>query len=241
MKNSQSQANSLPQPAKRLVLWLSVAAAMVLASVLASAGLEGRGGDALTLGVWIAAAALAGTVKFRFPGFESSYSFGFIAVLAAISMLPLPDAILVSLITALVQCYWRARKRPLPVQILFNLSNYAVSAAAAWYAFHGLERLAPNATMAACFTFGAGVFFLINSGLVSWILAILSERGFMDVWESSHLLMFPCYLVGAAVAAALAWQNTWITLLAVLPLLGLLDRFVRAWLRKAAASGTPAG
>lgn len=226
--------NDLPQAAKRLILWVSAVASVVLAVAL----FEWRGGDTLKLAVWIVIAALAGTAKFRFPKVEGSYSFGYIVVLAAMSMLGFPDTILVSMVTALVQCYWHARKRPPSVQVVFNLFNYVISAAAAWQGFHELERFAPDLGMPARFTFGAGVFFIVNTGLVSWILAILSGRGFMDVWESSHLLIFPYYLVGAACAGSLAWQSntsTSITLLAFVPLLGLLYVSMRVCVRKAGA------
>ncbi|MGD1094625.1 MAG: hypothetical protein ABSB35_21855 [Bryobacteraceae bacterium] len=234
MNNHHLHDNSLPQPAKRLILWVSGIASITLASAV----LDWRGSDALALAAWIAAAALAGTIKVRFPAVESSYSFGYVVVLAAISMLRFPETILICLSTALVQCYWHVRKRPMPAQVLFNLCNYAISTAAAWSAFHGLGSLAPDLGMPARFTFGAGVFFIANTGLVSWILGILTGRGFVDVWENSHLQIFPYYLVGAACAAALAWRNdtsTPATLLAVVPLLGLLYWSMRVWVRKAGA------
>jgi len=224
---------TLPQSARLLILWVSAAASLVLASAVS----QWHAGDPLNLTIWVALAALAGTVKVRFPGVESSYSFGYIVVLAAMGMLSFPEAVLVSMVTALVQCYWHASKRPMPVQVLFNLFNYAISGAASWQAYHGLAQIAPDLGMPARFTFGAGVFFLLNSGLVSWILALLTRRGFLEVWESSHLLIFPYYLVGAACAALLAEHKggtAWL-LLALLPLLGMLYGSMRIWMRRASA------
>jgi hypothetical protein len=231
MNNQHLKDNSLPRPAMRLIVWVFGIASIILAIAL----LDWRGGDALTLAAWVAAAALAGTIKVRFPAVASSYSFGYVVVLAAISLLRFPEAILISLITALIQCYWHVRKWPMPAQVLFNLCNYAISTAAAWGVFHGLGSLAPDLGMPVRFTFGAGLFFIVNTGLVSWILSILTERGFMDVWESSHLQIFPYYLVGAACAASLAWRNETIApaaLLAAVPLLGLLYWSMRVWVRK---------
>ena len=231
MNNDNSQENTLPRPAKRLILWVSVIASIILVSAI----INWHGTDALTLAVWLATAALAGTSKVRFPGIESSYSFGYVAVLAAISMLHFPQAILMSLVTMLVQCCWNALKRPMPIQVLFNLCNHAVSAAAAWISFHGLEYMVPDLGMPARFSFAAGIFFIVNTGLVSWILAILTGRCLLDVWQNSHLLIFPYYLAGAACAAAIAWRNdtnTSAMLLATLPILGLLYASMRVWVRR---------
>ena len=223
----------LPQRARRLVLWVSAIASIVLASAL----FQWRGDDALKLTIWIALAAVAGTAKVRFPGVETSYSFGYIVVLAAMGMLSFPEAVLVSLVTALVQCYWRASKRPSMVQVLFNLFNYAISGAVSWQAFHGLAQIAPDLSMPARFAFGSGIFFLLNTGLVSWILALLTGRKFIEVWENSHLLIFPYCVLGSACAAVLTQHNgaaVWL-LLALLPLLGILYGSMRIWARRASA------
>ena len=225
--------NSLPQPAKRLILCVFAAASLVIVSAL----LEWHGADLLKLTIWIALAALAGTVKVRFPGIETSYSFGYIVVLAAMGMLSFPEAVLVSMVTALVQCYWHASKRPRTVQVLFNVFNYAISGAVSWQAFHGLAHIAPDLNMPARFAFGSGLFFLLNTGLVSWILALLTGRGFIEVWESSHLLIFPYYVLGSACTAVLAQHNgatAWL-LLALLPLLAILYGCMRIQARRASA------
>jgi hypothetical protein len=223
----------LPQSAKLLIVWLSAMASIVVASALSG----WRADDPLRLAAWIALAGVAGTMKVRFPGLQSSYSFGYIVVLAAIGLLPLAEATIISIITALVQCYWQPLHRPMGVQVLFNVFNYAISVAVSWHAYHGLERVASDLSMAARFTFAAGVFFLLNTGLVSWILALLNGRRLMDVWESSHSLIFPYYMVGAACAGVLAsHESTRIgVLVALLPLLAILYGSMRASTRNAAA------
>ena len=223
---------TLPQSAKRLILWVSAAASIVLASAL----FQWQSGDFLNLAVWIAVAAVAGALKVRFPGIESSYSFGYIVVLAAMGMLRFPEAVLVSIVTALVQSYWQASKRPKPLQVVFNVFNYAISGAAAWQAYHGLSQIAPDLSMPARFTFGAAIFFLLNTGLVAWILALLTRRGALEIWEGSHLQIFPYYLLGAACAGLLAGHKgatVWL-LLALLPLLAILYGSMRMWTRRAA-------
>ena len=216
----------LSQPAKRLIVCVAAVAWVVVVTAL----LEWNGGHLLKLAIWLLVAALAGTVKLRFPAVDSCYSLGYIVVLAGMSMLGFSDLVLVSLVTALVQCYWHASKRPMAVQLVFNLGNYAISAAVSWYAFRALGYLDPDLSIPARFTLGAGVFFLINTGLVSWILALLAGKRLMEIWEKSHLLIFPFYLIGAGCAAMVAWQQGAVgwSILAVLPLLFLAIASLRS-------------
>jgi hypothetical protein len=191
-------------------------------------------GNVLDLAAWILLSALAGTVKVRFPAIDTCYSLGYVVVLGAVALLDFSQVITVSCVTAIAQCYWRPTKQPMPVQVLFNVFNYVISAAASWHSFHGLQRLAPGIGMPVRFAFGAGVFFLLNTGLVSWILAIMAKSPFMDVWERSHLLIFPFYVMGAACAAVFVSQTgitAW-TLFAVCPFFYLVYLSTRAWVRK---------
>ena len=223
---------NLPQPAKRLIAWVSALASIVLVSAL----LQWHGSDPLRVAEWFLLAALAGTARVRFPGLDSCYSLGYIVVLAAMTMLPFSEVILVSLVTSLAQCCWRPARRPQAIQVLFNIFDYAISAAAAWGAFHALAYLAPAISLVARFTFGAALFFLLNTGLVSWVLAILVESRFIDVWENSHLLVFPFYVVGAGCAALIGSQNTlnpWL-FLSILPVMYLAFLSMRGWVRKTA-------
>ncbi len=223
---------SLPQSAKRLITWVSALASIVLVTAL----LQWHGSEPLRLAEWFLFAMVSGTLKVRFPRVESSYSLGYIVVLAALNMLTFSDTILISLAAPLVQSYWHATQRPRGIQVVFNMFNYVISAAGAWGAFHALLYLQPGVPLAALFALGAAVFFLLNTGLVAWILAILAESRFIDVWETSHLLVFPFYVIGAGCAALIASENrmnAWF-LASMLPFLYLMVRSMRGWVRRAA-------
>ena len=225
--------NKLSQSARRLALCVFAAASMIIASALFGF----RADNPLKLTIWIVLAALAGAVKVRFPGTESSYSFGYFAVLAAMGMLRFPETVLISMTAALVQSYWQASKRPAGIQVLFNMFNYTISGALSWQVFHTLEHMAPELSVAVRFTAGASVFFLANSGLVSCMLALVSGRPLREVWENSQLLVLPYYIVGAAFAAILAIQSSpsmWL-FIALLPSLALLYGCMRISVRRAGA------
>src|SRR5579883_2990087 len=222
--------NGLPQPAKRLVICVTAAASLVFVSVL----FNWHSIQPVTFAFWELLATLAGMVKVRFPGVTSSYSFGYIVVLAAMAMLPFSQAVVVSMTPAIVQSYWLTSKRPTGIQVAFNVFGYAISSAACWYAFHGLQRMTPDLNLPARFMFGAAVFFVIHSGLVAGILGLVARRAWLDIWENTHLMVFPYYLGGAACAACVAAQGRvggwWC--IPLLPVLAILYASMRVWVRK---------
>jgi MASE9 len=236
MKNStNSHEHSLPIRARQLILWVSAIGSVVAISAL----FQRRESDVLTLAAWVGVAVAAGATKFRIPGIESSFSLGYAAVLGALAVLRFQETILVCIITVLVQCYWRPRQRPAALQVLFNLSNYAISAAAAWYAFHGLQRFSTDIDLPARFAVAAAVFFAVNTMLVSWIVAILTQRELGEVWQNSFLLIVPFYLVGVAAAGLLGWSNNASTWVATFGMLVLAYISTRARLIKVTVQTEP--
>jgi len=225
-----SKDNSLPAQARQLLWWVSAIGSAVTVSAL----FQWRGGDVRSLLVWTLAAAVSGACKFRVPGIESSFSLGYIVVLGAIGFLPFPETVAVSILTVLAQCYWR-KGRPRHVQVLFNVFNYAISSASAWYTFHELGRLASVLDMPARFAIAGAVFFISNTALVSWIVSIVSAREFWNTWENSFLVIVPYYLVGVGAAGALTWRSNMSMCITIVLILAVAYSSMRLWVRKACA------
>jgi hypothetical protein len=219
---------SLPREARRLIECVSAIGSTIAISALFQWHRSGLS----SLAVWALVAVIAGAVKFRIPGIESSYSLGYLVVLGAVGLLRFPEAIAVSIVTVVVQCYCGTRYRPRPVQVVFNTLNYVISAAGAWYTFHGLGRLFPALDINARFVIASGLFFVINTALVSAIVASLSQRKLADVWKNSFLLILPYYFVGVASAAVLRWKNDVSTWIMILVVLASVYASMRAWGRQ---------
>ena len=226
-----AQNPGLPQPARRLIAGVASLASLILLSAL----FKWTNHNILQLAVWLTAAGVSGAVKLRFPKVEGSFSLGYFVVLAVIAALDFPETMAMCVVIPAVQCYWRPLKRPVPIQVFFNISNYVLSGACAWLAYHALEHLPADPGLAAHLALAAAVFFLANTGLVSCILSMLSGRRVIDIWENSFLLVFPYYLAGAACAGIFAWKidaAIWLAAAPALFLLGLLYASMRAWIRK---------
>src|SRR6058998_3638611 len=71
--------------------------------------------------VYFLVALLGSGFKVSLPGIFGTISANFLFVLAGIVYLSLPETLLLGCASVLVQCYWRAKLRPKPVHVLFNL------------------------------------------------------------------------------------------------------------------------
>jgi hypothetical protein len=154
----------------------------------------------------LALACIASTLKVKVPGLTGNMSVNFVFVLVAVAQLSLRETLLLACAATLVQCLWRPKTRPKMVQVLFNMATMLISAAAAWETAHAVPA-APYTPIA--LAPAAMVYFGLNSGMVSLILALLSAKPLAAVWKQAHLWTFPYYLVGAVIASLVCiWGQT---------------------------------
>jgi len=153
-----------------------------------------------------ALACIASTLKVRVPGIKGSMSVSFVFVLVAVGQLDLVETMLLGGAATLVQCLWRTSKTPKAVQVLFNVATMLIAAGAAWETGH-LAPAAPYSPIA--LAPAAMVYFAVNSGMVSMILALLSAQPLAVVWKQAHLWTFPYYMAGAVIASTVcSWSQT---------------------------------
>jgi hypothetical protein len=168
---------------------------------------------------FFALAMLASAMKIRLPGFKTTISTNFVFILIAIALFSLGETALIALGGALVQSLWNTQQRPKPVQVLFNAACLTICAAAAFFAPHYVLAMLGLNSLSATMVLGACVYVVLNTGLVSLVIALAEGRPLKDLWSSCYEWTFPYFLVGAAVAglasAAGHGTNLGITLLVV--------------------------
>jgi hypothetical protein len=174
-------------------------------------------------------ACIGSTMKVRLPGLHGTISVNFVFILMALTQLSLGETLTVAFAATLVQCLWRPKTRPKVVQVLFNSSTVLISTALAYFAAravpgqnHPFIALAPAAT----------VFFVMNTGMISLILALLSKTTLLAVWKQCHLWAFPYYLVGAAIVALIDQATAtvgWRVSLLALPVMYLAYSCYKLW------------
>ena len=172
-------------------------------------------------------ACIASTMKVRLPGLHGTISVNFVFILIALTQFSLAETLTIAFAATLVQCLWRPKTRPKLVQVLFNTSTVLISAALAYACAHAvptqnhpLIALAPAATM----------FFVLNTGMISLVLALISKSAVLALWKQCHLWAFPYYLVGAAIAAAVGQSSQavgWRISLLALPVMYLIYAYYK--------------
>lgn len=174
-------------------------------------------------------ACIASTMKVRLPGLHGTISVNFVFILMALTQFSPAETLVIAFAATLVQSLWRPKTRPTLVQVLFNTSTVLISTALAYAGAHAVPgqdhpfiALAPAAT----------VFFVMNTGMVSLVLALLSKSTLLAVWKQCHLWAFPYYLVGAAIAGAVDQSSQtvgWRLSLLALPVMYLIYAYFKLY------------
>jgi len=149
-------------------------------------------------------------MKVRLPGLHGTISVNFVFILMALTQFSLGETLTIALGATLVQCLWRPKTRPKLIQVLFNTFDRTDQHSASLRAAHAvpgqlhlLIALAPAAT----------VFFVMNTGMISLVLALLSKTTLLAVWKQCHLWAFPLLSAGSidrrrdcAISQTVGWR-----------------------------------
>ncbi len=196
--------------------------------------------DPLRFAAYLVLSLVAAALKLRLPGLTGTMSIGFVFVLLGIAELTAPETMLMACAGVLVQCFWRTQRRPAAVQVLFNMSAVAVSLTLAGRCAQ-LVR-APGRVETVSMAVATCVYFILNSLLVSGVIAMVERAPLGAVWQRCYLFAFPYYLVGGAVAGLMAASGRelgWKTPLTLLPVMGLAFLFYRICLARYAMPPVP--
>jgi hypothetical protein len=206
----------MPNLAKAYIATIAAAAAAILA-----VGASQWNPTNLRHFIWFfALAMIASGMKVRLPGLKTTISLNFVFILIGFALFSFSETVLIGLGGALVQSFWRAQNRPKAVQVLFNGACLTVCTAAAFWASHALPALFGSTAVAATMTVGASVYVVLNTGLVSLVIALVEGHSLKQIWSQCYEWTLPYFLVGAAVAglASAAGQGTnWGVTLLIVP------------------------
>ena len=180
-------------------------------------------------------ALLASSLKVTLPGIEGTMSVSFVFVLLGALELSLGETLIIGVAAVLVQSYWKLSKPLHPIRVVFNISHLSVAAAASYGAYHYLAHgfLQNEPMLALMLT--AVTYFAINTASMSVVISLAENKSARSVWAASYAWMFPCYLVGAAVAALVHFLDRhigWEASLVVFPAAYLIFRSYRLYLGK---------
>lgn len=186
----------MPSLAKAYITMIALVAVAVLTVVASRWNPE----NFLLFLLFFAVAMLGSAMKIRLPGFKTTISINFVFVLVGIALFSFSETVLIGLGGALVQSLCKTQSRPKPVQVLFNASCLTVCTAAAFWTSHAAPMVPGLNSIAATMVLGAGVYVVLNTGLVSLVISLAEQRSLREMWSSCYEWTFPYFLVGAAIA-----------------------------------------
>jgi hypothetical protein len=172
-------------------------------------------------------AAVSSTLKLRIPGIESTVSPNFIFLLLAMLSCSFSELVAITLVAALVQSLWAAKK-PRLVQVAFSAAALVLSATIAfqWSRFF-LGSNASNSPLVFAVLAGT-VYFPLNTALVSAVIGLVERRRLLKVARICYECVFSYFMggilfagiVSGAFSRSSAWQG--VTVLFPVGVLGYL-------------------
>lgn len=158
------------------------------------------------LALYVLLTLVASGMKVRLPGVTGTMSVHFLFLLIGIVSRSLPEVLLAGMGATLVQCYWKAKRRPTLVQVAFNMGATALAVGAADAAYH-MELLRPESLWAVRLGAASIIFFFANTAPVAIVIGLTEGRSPAAIWRECYFWCFPFYLVGASLAASFGFLS----------------------------------
>src|SRR5262245_30377855 len=145
-------------------------------------GVDGWPSSSVPFWICIVGSIASSSGKVRVPGMTGTLSVNDVFFLLAIINLDLPHALIVGCTGALAQSLLRSLKRPNPVHFFFNFANITLSQYCAYLVFHlpWIGRVGGGLPIQLFLATGA--FFVVNTFLVSGIIALTERKPLFPVW-----------------------------------------------------------
>src|ERR1019366_1571 len=105
--------------AKIYIAVMIAAAVVVLGFALSTSHVK----DPARLAAYAFAALFAAGLTVTLPGITGALSVSYVFILIGIADLSLGEAVLIASLSTVLQSIWQAKKRPKPIQLLFNAAS----------------------------------------------------------------------------------------------------------------------
>src|SRR5215472_2929831 len=180
---------------------------------------------------YLGIAILASRLQVNLPGITGTLSVNFLLILIGVLELSFTETLILGAVSMLAQCIFPDRPRAL--QVTFNVCAGAISTTAACIVYYHplMNQLVGNRVV--LLGLSATVYFVANAGSIATVIALTERRPISRILVDCYFWSFPYYLVGAGIAAIIAWLNrtaNWETSLLVLPAAYLIYRSYRLYL-----------
>ncbi len=185
-------------------------------------------------------ACLAARLKIKLPGLTGTMSVNLPFILLAVAEMSLAEALVVGLISTVVQCLPRGKQKIKPIQVAFSCATIllAVALTRLMYASPAIAAMVPSAHLR--LAVAAAGYSLVNTVPIAIVIGLTEAVSALRTWVEMLQLSFP-YLVASAGVAGLALTITpeiaWQVPLAVLPVMAGIFQSYRRYFSASVAAG----
>jgi diguanylate cyclase (GGDEF)-like protein/putative nucleotidyltransferase with HDIG domain len=176
---------------------------------------------------------IAAAFKVRLPGITGTISPSYVFVLLSMLDLSYPQTVVLACAAIVVQTYWKAKRRPRLVQVVFNMSSMTIAVTVGT----GIYGIMPSdgPLWPVSVAVASTSYFLTNTISVAAVLALTENKRVDKLWRECYFWTFPYYLIGGAGAAAISVWNQrvgWETAVLALPVAYAVFRSYRLYLER---------
>lgn len=178
-------------------------------------------------------AAATSRMKVKLPGINGNMSVNLPFLLTAVVSLSAAEAVLVTCVSTVVQCWPRKDAKLNPQQMAFNLSMMAFASCLASLIFHAewLRGMQLGSSTLGL-VLATATLFLGQTAPVAAIVAVSEGKAAGQIWWGLAHLSFPYYVVSAGVTTmvqAVSSHMGWGLALAVFPVMYAIHRSYRVY------------
>jgi diguanylate cyclase (GGDEF)-like protein/putative nucleotidyltransferase with HDIG domain len=182
---------------------------------------------------YFALALMASQWKVRIPGMNGAQTVLLFALVFGIAEMSPVITLVVALVATFVQCVWKARTRPTPVQIAFNVAVAALSVSLCSYVYRLPALRQTGLDPAFILMITASLLWILNTAPIAGIIALSEGDRFLKVWRGAFFWNWPFYLLGAVlteVAEFTARRFGWHAAILLSPVLYVAFRGYRVFI-----------
>ena len=183
----------------------------------------------------LALAAVTSRMKVKLPGVNGNMSVNLPFLLTAVVNLSAVEAVVITCVSTVVQCWPRKGAKFIPQQIAFNVSMMTFASCLASLMFHATWLLGMHgASMPVGMVLATATLFLGQTAPVAGIVAVSEGKAAGQIWWSLAHLSFPYYVVSAGVTSmvqAVSSHLGWGLALAAFPVMYGIHRSYRVYFK----------
>lgn len=191
------------------------------------------GGVSVRFVCYFLLALLSSGLKVTLPGVTGTMSVSFLFILTSVSEFGLLETMVLGLGSALVQIYWRAKRRPALYQVLFNLAVVAIAITVADKVFHSSLLRTHGGSLPVELLVATVGYFVSNTFPVACVISLTERKGLPAVWKECYFWALPYYLLGATIVSVINWVDNnlgWEFSLLVMPVAWVVYRSYRLYI-----------